>query len=87
MFPQAFLTAALQNYARRNRVAVDQLSFSTIVNPAHFGQTEGGYRVTGLFLDGASWDGCERMFHLLAVTEWTPEETVCFAMTAARSMC
>jgi hypothetical protein len=47
----------MQNFARRARVAIDALSFSTIVlsgTPAS--APEAGCVITDLFLEGASWD-------------------------------
>ena len=59
-FPQGFLTAALQNYARKYRFPIDTVAFSfvwrdeaveEIVN-----KPEDGCYVYGLFLEGARWD-------------------------------
>jgi dynein heavy chain, axonemal len=56
-FPQAFLTATLQNFARRHRVAIDVLSFATnVLGTPSLAQVEEGCVVTGLFLEGAIWD-------------------------------
>ncbi|KAH9496161.1 Dynein heavy chain 6, axonemal [Bulinus truncatus] len=65
-FPQGFLTAVLQNHARKMGISVDSLFFrfeimrsepdllekvsSTIIPP------ENGVLISGLFLDGARWD-------------------------------
>eukprot|EP00741_Cyanophora_paradoxa_P008927 tig00000142_g8641.t1 len=67
-FPQAFLTAVLQGYARRHRVPIDILSFRFAVT-RHSGAPgdepaaapPDGCYVRGLFLEGARWDpaaGC-----------------------------
>ena len=56
-FPQAFLTGALQNYARTNKFAIDTISFDYIVVPnidlANAEPPESGVYINGLFLEGA----------------------------------
>uniref|UniRef100_H3APA3 Dynein axonemal heavy chain 14 n=1 Tax=Latimeria chalumnae TaxID=7897 RepID=H3APA3_LATCH len=59
-FPQGFLTAVLQNYARQKGVSVDSLTFtyrvlSTTTDKDGFHSNE-GILVFGLYLDGARWD-------------------------------
>jgi dynein heavy chain len=59
-FPQGFLTGTLQNYARRNNVAIDRVSFSFEVlqyiseDQIDKAPSEGCY-IRGLFLEGARW--------------------------------
>jgi len=59
-FPQAFLTGALQNFARALGVAIDTVSFSHIirddVDPMEAPKPEAGVLIYGLFLEGARWD-------------------------------
>ena len=59
-FPQAFLTGTLQNYARRNVVSIDTLSFNfNVLNkkPEHITKKpKNGVYIWGLFLEGARWD-------------------------------
>jgi dynein heavy chain len=60
-FPQAFLTATLQNYARKIQQAIDTISFSFHVQPpaaADFvpARPERGAIISGLYMEGARWD-------------------------------
>jgi dynein heavy chain len=59
-FPQAFLTGTLQNYARRNKVAIDTISYGFEMlkqtKEEITGKPEAGCYVYGLFLEGARWD-------------------------------
>jgi len=60
-FPQAFFTGCLQNYARKYKIAVDQLSYdfkvcddaapSSITEPP-----EDGCFVYGMYMEGARWN-------------------------------
>jgi dynein heavy chain len=56
-FPQAFLTGALQNFARANEFAIDTISFDYIIMPnldaAQAESPESGVYINGLFLEGA----------------------------------
>jgi len=60
-FPQAFFTGAMQNYARKHVVAIDQLSFDYKVydeiEPADVTEApEDGVFCFGLYLEGARWN-------------------------------
>jgi dynein heavy chain len=56
-FPQAFLTATLQNFARKYRISVDTLEFAFSVCAAEPALPPGdGAYVRGIFLEGARWD-------------------------------
>jgi dynein heavy chain len=51
-FPQGFLTAVLQNHARKNNIPIDTLGFAYDLT-----STEGeGILVHSLFIEGARWD-------------------------------
>uniref|UniRef100_A0A7S0FRH1 Dynein heavy chain C-terminal domain-containing protein n=1 Tax=Pyrodinium bahamense TaxID=73915 RepID=A0A7S0FRH1_9DINO len=58
-FQQAFLTGVLQNYARKDKIAIDRCMWNFEVLKAAFVPTEhpecGAY-INGLFMDGARWD-------------------------------
>jgi len=62
-FPQAYLTATLQNSARRTHVAIDRLSFDFIVHDeweldgSNLTEApESGSYCWGMFLEGCRWD-------------------------------
>ena len=68
-FPQGFLTAILQNYARKHKMPIDTVSFSFILlDPMRGGVDEilrpaaaDGCYIYGLFLEGARWSVDDRV--------------------------
>jgi dynein heavy chain len=60
-FPQGFMTAAMQTYARKTQTPIDALQFKTHVLEG-FAESitepqEDGVNVHGLFLEGCAWSG------------------------------
>jgi len=58
-FQQAFLTGVLQNFARKDKIAIDRCTWNFEVLAASFRPTEhptAGTYINGLFMDGARWD-------------------------------
>jgi len=60
-FPQSFLTAAKQDYARKFGYPIDKVGLDAEVSPvgqptaSTTAQKGAGHWVTGLFLEGACW--------------------------------
>ena len=60
-FPQAFITGALQNYARKNKISIDQLNFEyelrqDINHETCSERPDTGVFVYGIYLEGAKWN-------------------------------
>lgn len=60
-FPQAFLTGTLQNYARKNVIAVDRIDFEvkvldTMTHTDVKEKPENGCYIYGIYLEGARWE-------------------------------
>jgi len=64
-FPQGFMTAALQTYARKTKIPIDKLVFKTEVqNEMGADKAEGpeeGVYIYGHFLEGCKWDMTKRV--------------------------
>lgn len=64
-FPQGFMTATLQQYARKTQTPIDTLAFKTHIKD-HFDDgvkeaPEDGVNIHGLFFQGAKWDFKKKM--------------------------
>jgi dynein heavy chain len=59
-FPQGFMTAALQSYARKSQIPIDALTFKSNITPGFAKDIteppENGVNIHGLYLQGARWD-------------------------------
>jgi len=56
-FTQSFLTGVLQNYARKEKIAIDEIVFDfKIYAEDQNEKPENGAYVNGLFIEGAKWD-------------------------------
>jgi len=64
-FVQSFLTAGLQNYARKHKIPIDMVGYDfEMLGTDHEEYTQGpdeGVYVYGMFLEGCGWDGDRRM--------------------------
>merc|ERR1711976_883526 len=68
-FVQGFLTAVLQNYARKYTIAIDKLDFDfeCMTQEPPTEQPEDGAYIYGLFLEGAKFD-----YDQMSLTESDP---------------
>eukprot|EP00287_Rhodomonas_sp_CCMP768_P017680 CAMPEP_0202814326 /NCGR_PEP_ID=MMETSP1389-20130828/5482_1 /ASSEMBLY_ACC=CAM_ASM_000865 /TAXON_ID=302021 /ORGANISM="Rhodomonas sp., Strain CCMP768" /LENGTH=228 /DNA_ID=CAMNT_0049486081 /DNA_START=32 /DNA_END=718 /DNA_ORIENTATION=- len=86
-FPQAFLTGTLQNYARKNQIAIDSVQYGFKVldktEDEITEKPETGCYIRGLFLEGARWDKSsgeltesrpKELFVTFPLMWFTPEE-------------
>lgn len=60
-FPQAFLTGTMQNYARKETIAIDELSYKFVVRDDLVledikARPDAGCIVFGMFLEGCRWN-------------------------------
>ena len=59
-FPQGFMTATMQTYARSTKTPIDTLAFRTNVMPLTLEdikeKPEIGVNIHGMFMQGAKWD-------------------------------
>ena len=65
-FPQGFLTGVLQTHARKLSISIDKFGFTFKAsdfdsNSLNIEPLEDGVYVSGLFLEGASWDKKRRL--------------------------
>lgn len=89
-FPQGFLTAILQNYARKHRMPIDTVSFSFVLQDFNEGHDESnrkrpedGSYIYGLYLEGARWSNDDQslvdpkpkeLFSLMPTIHMLPEQ-------------
>jgi dynein heavy chain, axonemal len=63
-FPQAFLTGSLQNFARKNQMPIDVVSFNFLLLDVPVeditSKPKDGVYIRGLYLEGARWDGADK---------------------------
>ncbi|KAG6557710.1 hypothetical protein Mapa_000475 [Marchantia paleacea] len=78
-FAQSFMTAALQNYARKKKLAIDGIAFDfTMMDHDPKKAAEEGVYIKGLYLEGCAWDLsakilCEskpKVIYVTAPTVW-----------------
>lgn len=67
-FPQAFITGTKQNFARKNKTAIDRLNFNfmarqDIDGPTCLERPDLGVYVYGVYLEGARWDWKKRQLN------------------------
>ena len=56
-FSQGFLTGALQNYARKKKIPIDEILFDfTVLDTENPPAPEDGINVLGSYIEGAKWD-------------------------------
>ena len=59
-FTQAFLTGAMQNFARKNKLPIDQIDFAfsmLTIKPGEAPAPDDGVHVFGMYLEGARYSG------------------------------
>jgi len=66
VFPQGFLTGALQFHARKHQIPIDLLSFDFEVSPFETEEQvkelpKNGIYISGLFLEGAMWNQSQKI--------------------------
>eukprot|EP00743_Colponemidia_sp_Colp-15_P006911 GILK01007459.1.p1 GENE.GILK01007459.1~~GILK01007459.1.p1 ORF type:complete len:1899 (+),score=393.41 GILK01007459.1:93-5789(+) len=60
-FTQSFLTGALQNYARKHKIAIDEIEFDFQVGYSEpTSKPDDGVFVKGLFIEGAKWNNVKK---------------------------
>eukprot|EP01013_Petalomonas_cantuscygni_P008266 TRINITY_DN20983_c0_g1_i1.p1 TRINITY_DN20983_c0_g1~~TRINITY_DN20983_c0_g1_i1.p1 ORF type:complete len:1702 (-),score=530.22 TRINITY_DN20983_c0_g1_i1:180-4850(-) len=79
-FPQGFLTAVLQNHARREKIAIDRVSLAMeMLDVPHEGILEKA--ATGVYIHGLFFEGCRWSFAEQSLVEAAPKELFSAAPT------